>query len=96
MNRVCPECGHSHTSTVCPFRPLAEQSQGSPEPMVFWRDQEPPGSPAYVRRLRDQAAVALRTMPPDRDGLFYENEHAVAEANALMADLGYPVPEDTP
>ena len=57
---------------------------------------EPPGSPAYVRRLRDQAAVALRTMPPDRDGLFYENDHAVAEANALMATLGYPVPEDTP
>lgn len=59
-------------------------------------DPAPVGSPAYVRKLRDQAAVALRTMPPDGGGLFYENKDAVGEANVLVTALGYPVPEDTP
>ena len=57
-------------------------------------DPEPVGSPAYARRLRDQAAVALRAMPSDKDGLFYQNEDAVAEAGALVAALGYQIPED--
>lgn len=62
-----------------------------------------PGSPAYVKRLRDQAAVAIYAaivsnpqrsqddMEPIFDWQIYR-ESAVEEANLTIAALGYQVP----
>lgn len=62
---------------------------------------EPPGSPAYVQRLRDQAAV--KTLPaliawegPEYTRTLRDQQQvgaiAVEQANALIAALGYQVP----
>lgn len=80
-------------------------------------DPEPVGSPAYVRRLRDQAAVAVLngiesdaswspSWPKGASGWSQEKRDewfanlvsamAVRKANALIAALGYRIPEDTP
>lgn len=77
---------------------------------VYWHDREPVGSPAYVRRLRDQAAVALMqvhaTMSvPDARHIREANSarcevedvlahFAARDADALVRALGYEPPAD--
>ena len=54
-----------------------------------------PGSPAYVRRLRDQAAVAvLGGLTGDDVPTEVRAEIAVLRADFLIDALGYRVPED--
>lgn len=62
-----------------------------------------PGSPAYVRRLRDQAAMEysreyLRFLlrQPSGDTGFNPLSVGIKKANALVSALGYQVPEDAP
>lgn len=61
------------------------------------REDSTPGSPVYVWRLRDQAAV-------DRFARFRDGSHmpkedvrsVVRSANFLVETLGYEIPEDKP
>lgn len=56
---------------------------------------EPVGSPAYVRELRDQAAMARFARIRGGSGLLKEDIRSVVRsANFLVEQLGYQVPED--
>lgn len=54
-----------------------------------------PGSPAYVRRLRDEAALARFGRLRDRTNLLKEDvRDVVSGANFMVGLLGYKIPEE--